>query len=54
MEKSLDTLLSWAEVIVVTQAPNAESKKILANSPVPVINVAAAEPATIPALTPAR
>jgi len=54
MEKSLDTLLSWAEVIVVTQAPNAESKKILANSPVPVINVAAAEPAAVPALTPVR
>jgi GDP-mannose 6-dehydrogenase len=54
MEKSLEKLLTWAEVIVVTQDPNAESKKILASSPVAVINVAAAEPTTVPALAPAR
>jgi len=44
MEKSLDAILAWAEVVVVTQEPNAEAKKILANSPVPVINVAASGP----------
>ena len=43
MEKSLEAILAWAEVIVVTQEPNAESKKILANSPMPVINVASPE-----------
>src|SRR5271165_4084196 len=40
MEKNLETVLAWAEVIVVTQEPNAESKKVLSNSPIPVINVA--------------
>ena len=44
MEQSLEAVLAWAEVIVVTQEPNAESQQILANSPVPVINVSGSEP----------
>jgi len=45
MEKSLDAILGWAELIVVTQQPNAESRLILEQSPVPVINVSSAQPA---------
>jgi GDP-mannose 6-dehydrogenase len=47
MEKSLHGILSWAEVIVVTQEPNAESRLILAQSPVPVINVASSDGAGV-------
>jgi GDP-mannose 6-dehydrogenase len=55
MEKSLDAILSWAELIVVTQEPNADSRRILEQSPVPVINVASAEPAASqPSLEPVR
>ncbi len=39
MEKSLQGVLGWAEVVVVTQDPTPEARKILAESPVPVINV---------------
>jgi len=40
MEKSFDAILGWAELVVVTQEPDAESKRVLANTLVPVINVA--------------
>jgi len=40
METNLEAILAWAEIVVVTQEPNAESKQLLANSPIPVINVA--------------
>lgn len=40
METSLEAILAWAEIIVVTQEPNAASKKLLESSPIPVINVA--------------
>ena len=43
MEKSLQGVLDWAEMIVVTQEPNAEARQVLAQSPVPVINVAGSE-----------
>jgi GDP-mannose 6-dehydrogenase len=45
MEKSLHGILNWAELIVVTQDPTAEALKVLAESPVPVINVARSEAA---------
>ena len=55
MEKSLEAILSWAELIVVTQEPNAGSRPILEQSPVPVINVANSEPAANqPSLEPVR
>jgi len=55
MEKSLEAILSWAELIVVTQEPNAGSRPILEQSPVPVINVASSEPAANqPSLEPVR
>jgi GDP-mannose 6-dehydrogenase len=47
MEKSLQTVIGWAELIVVTQDPTAEARKVLAQSPVPVINVASSEPAVV-------
>ena len=47
MEKSLHSVLDWAELIVVTQDPTAEARKVLADSPVPVINVASSEPAPV-------
>ena len=47
MEKSLHGVLSWAELIVVTQELTAEARQILAQSPVPVINVASSEPAAV-------
>ena len=47
MEKSLHSILDWAELIVVTQDPTTESRKVLAESPVPVINVASSEPAPV-------
>jgi GDP-mannose 6-dehydrogenase len=43
MEKSLENILGWAELIVVTQEPNAESRRVLEQSPVPVINVASSQ-----------
>jgi GDP-mannose 6-dehydrogenase len=54
MEKSLEGIMGWAELIVVTQAPNAESRRILDQSAVPVINVASAEVPTVPKLEPVR
>ena len=54
MEKSLEAIMGWAELIVVTQQPNAESRRILENSPVPVIDVASAEVPTAPKLEPVR
>src|SRR5271165_432479 len=50
MEKSLEGILGWAELIVVTQQPNAESRRILESSLVPVINVASAEVRATPKL----
>jgi len=50
MEKSLQGILAWADMIVVTQEPNFESLRILAQSPVPVINVAGAEKPAVPKL----
>jgi len=47
MEKSLQGVMDWAELIVVTQDPTAEARKVLAQSPVPVINVASSEPAPV-------
>jgi len=47
MEKSLQGVMDWAELIVVTQDPTAEARKLLAQSPVPVINVASSEPAPV-------
>jgi GDP-mannose 6-dehydrogenase len=54
MEKSLQAVMGWAELIVVTQQPNAEAKQVLAQSPVPVINVASAEASSTPKLEPVR
>ena len=45
MEKSLQSVIAWADVIVMTQDPNPESRSILAQSPVPVVDVAGAESA---------
>ncbi len=50
MEKNLQGILDWADVIVVTQEPNAETRKVLANSPVPVIDVTTAEGNAVPKL----
>ena len=54
MEKKLESVLAWAEVIVVTQEPDAASKKILAQSPVPVLDVASAKAPSAPKLEPVR
>jgi GDP-mannose 6-dehydrogenase len=54
METSLEAILAWAEVVVVTQEPNAESKKLLANSPIPVINVAGTNQIGSASLAPTR
>ena len=50
MEKGLQGILAWAEMIVVTQEPNFESLRILAQSPVPVINFAGGEKPAVPKL----
>jgi len=50
MEKSLEEIIGWADLIVVTQEPNPESRQILAQSPVPVVNVASCEGTAIPKL----
>jgi GDP-mannose 6-dehydrogenase len=50
MEKSLQAILAWADLIVVTQEPNTESRQILAQSPVPVINVSSSEGPAVPKL----
>src|SRR5271167_1224666 len=54
MEKGLEGILGWAELIVVTQQPNAESQRILEKSSVPVINVASAEVPATPKLESVR
>ena len=54
MEKSLQGVISWAELIVVTQQPNAEAQQALSHSPVPVINVASSEGIAAPKLEPVR
>src|SRR5664279_210894 len=54
MEKSLESIMGWAELIVVTQSPNAKSRRILENSPVPVIDVASAEVPSAPTLEQVR
>jgi GDP-mannose 6-dehydrogenase len=54
MEKSLEGILGWAELIVVTQKPNAESRRILAAARVPVIDVASVEVPATPKLEPVR
>jgi len=54
MEKSLEGILGWAELIVVTQDPNTESRRILDGSAVPVINVARAEVPSAQRLEPVR
>jgi len=50
MERSLEEIIGWADLIVVTQEPNPESRQILARSPVPVVNVASCEGTAIPKL----
>ncbi|MFZ1136329.1 MAG: UDP-glucose/GDP-mannose dehydrogenase family protein [Candidatus Korobacteraceae bacterium] len=50
MEKNLQGVLGWADVIVVTQEPNAEARQALAHSPVPVIDVASSEGTAQPKL----
>ena len=50
MENSLQGILAWADMIVVTQEPNFESLRILAQSPVPVINFAGGEKPAVPKL----
>lgn len=54
LEKSLQGVISWAELIVVTQQPNAEAQQALSHSPVPVINVASSEGFTAPKLESVR
>src|SRR6516162_1064533 len=54
MEKSLQAVMGWAELIVVTQQPTAEAKQALSQSPVPVINVASSEAGSVPKLEPVR
>ena len=54
MEKSLQGVMNWAELIVVTQEPNAESKQALSRSPVPLINVARCEGGSVPKPEPVR
>jgi GDP-mannose 6-dehydrogenase len=47
MEKSLQSIMDWAELIVIAQDPTVEARKVLAHAPVPVINFVSAEPATV-------
>ena len=54
MEKSLEVITGWAELIVVTQQPNAASRRLLENSPVPVIDLASAEATAALKLEPMR
>jgi len=54
MEKSLEAIMGWAELIVVTQQPNAASRRLLENSPVPVIDLASAEATAALKLEPMR
>ena len=54
MEKSLAAIMGWAELIVVTQQPNAASRRLLENSPVPVIDLASAEATAALKLEPMR
>jgi GDP-mannose 6-dehydrogenase len=54
MDKNLEAVLGWAEVIVVTQVPNAEARQVLAHSPVPVIDVASCDVTTVTKLEPVR
>ena len=54
MEKSLQGVLSWAELMVVTQDPTAEAKQVLSQSSVPVINVASSDGSAVPKLEPVR
>ena len=54
LEKSLQGVISWAELIVVTQQPNAEAQQALSHSPVPVINVASSEGIAAPKLESVR
>jgi hypothetical protein len=39
MEKSLEAVLDWAEVIVITQEATPETTQIIARHSVPVIDV---------------
>jgi GDP-mannose 6-dehydrogenase len=48
MEKSLQGILGWADVIVVTQEPNPDSRQVLARSPVPVVDVSSSEGSIVP------
>jgi GDP-mannose 6-dehydrogenase len=50
MEKTLQGILGWADVIVVTQEPNAEARRVLSHSPVPVIDVTSSEGTAVPNL----
>jgi GDP-mannose 6-dehydrogenase len=50
MEKSLHGVLGWADVVVVAQNPSAEARQVLAQSPVPVINVTSSEKMSMPKL----
>jgi len=54
MEKSLAAIMGWAELIVVTQQPNAASRRLLENSPVPVIDLASAQATAALKLEPMR
>ena len=54
MEKSLQGVLSWAELMVITQDPTAEAKQVLSQSSVPVINVASSDGSAVPKLEPVR
>ena len=54
MEKSLEAITGWAELIVVTQQPNAASRRLLENSPVPVIDLASAQATAALKLEPMR
>ena len=54
MEKSLQGVLNWAELIVVTQEPSAQARQALSQSSVPVINVASSERSGVPKLEPVR
>ena len=54
MEKSLEAIMGWAELIVVTQQPNAASRRLLENSPVPVIDLASAQATAALKLEPMR
>jgi hypothetical protein len=47
MESTLQRILTWADTVVVTPQPNAEARQVLAQSRVPVINVASSEPAAV-------